>query len=412
MRRYHMPWTKEERSDIIAKVILFFISPFFAALYSIRRMNTRSSYIMFFLFAVFFGMAFSVPSGKTNDFMLDGAFYRNEFDRFLKGGEALFLLKWVRFINFEVGNKDIWFDSVVYSITRFSDNYHIMFLIFAVIFAFFALKSLRFLTSEQAYNFSAQTLLLVFLFMINQIFNINGVRFWTAAWVAVYSIFQIYKNGNKKFILLALVTPLIHGSYWIFLGILLIAFLLMNFRKTCIFLFFISFVISGFAVGVIQSNIDLLPEAFSKSAEAYSSTKYIKSQSEGSGFYWVSVLFSNLQYLYINIMVVLLIFNWKKMIFDVRTKNLFVFLLIWMSFSNFSMPVPSFGVRFIVLAYPLIAYLWLIHFKGKKYQEFLFFLPVVFLMWFYDFIRQIFATIDVGFYFSSPFYLIYKYIIS
>lgn len=411
MKREKLPWAKENQSDIVAKIILFMFSPFLSAVYSVRKINTKSSYIIFFLFAVFFGMAFSVPSGKNADFTLDGAFYRHEFDQYVKAGKALYLFRWYRFLSFEGANKDTWFDTTAYLLSRVTDNYHFMFMIFSIIFAFFALKSLRFLTSEKTLNFSIQSLILVFLFMGNQIFNINGVRFWTAAWIAVFSIFQIFKNGNKLYFLLAITTPLIHGAYWTFFVILVIIHFLSKYKKILVALYFISFLVSNFSLVLLQNSIPLLPESFARMVEGYTSAKYIESINNGSGFFWVSQLFQILTLVYLNIMVILLIINSKVIVNEVKTKALFLFLIFWMSFSNFFMIIPSVGERFILLAYPLISYIWLVHFKGRKYQVFLLFLPIVFFMWIYSNINIVNKVIAPSFFVSNPIYLIYKYLI-
>ena len=73
-------WLKESNHDKANKVILFLISPFLAFVYSLKRIKTKSSYVVFFLFSIFFGMAFSVQSGKRGDVTIDGAAYRERFD--------------------------------------------------------------------------------------------------------------------------------------------------------------------------------------------------------------------------------------------------------------------------------------------------------------------------------------------
>src|SRR5690606_20800874 len=93
-----------------------------------------------------------------------------------------------------------------------------------------------------------------------------------------------------------------------------------------------------------------------------------------------------------------------------KTKNLFSFLLVWMTFVNFTMPIPSLGGRFMLLSYPIIAYIWLVNFKDVKYKKVLYVMPFVFLMSFYGQLRLYSLILEPIFYFSSPFYLIYKYL--
>lgn len=191
-------WPKENNSDKALKIILFLISPFIAFLYSLRTIKTKSSYVVFFLFCVFFGLSFSVSAGKDEHNRADGASYREKFELYKYVSDSEFYNRFNEYFTFEEGAKDYYFDTVAFYVSRVTDNYHIMFMVFAIVFAYFGLKSLRFLTSEPKFDASLSCLILVYLFMINQIFNINGVRFWTAAWIGVYCIFQIFRNGNKK----------------------------------------------------------------------------------------------------------------------------------------------------------------------------------------------------------------------
>ena len=207
-------WLKENNRDKSLKIILFLLSPFFSFLYALRRMNTKSSYIVFFLFAVFFGMSFTVSNVRGIDGTTDGISYRNAFESYKNVSTSQYYDGLKRFFTFDEGNKD--YDTVAFYVSRITDNYHVMFMFFAAIFAFFQLKTFRFLTTEDNFNNSLVCVLLAFLFTYNQIFNINGMRFWTAAWIGVYSIFQIFLNDNKKYFLLALCTPFFS---WLFLVI-------------------------------------------------------------------------------------------------------------------------------------------------------------------------------------------------
>ena len=59
-------WNKEIQSDVSVKVISFLISPFLSFLYSLRRINTKSSYVVFFLFALFYGLCYTVLADEGN----------------------------------------------------------------------------------------------------------------------------------------------------------------------------------------------------------------------------------------------------------------------------------------------------------------------------------------------------------
>jgi len=405
-------WPKEHNLDKAVKFILFLISPTIAFLYSLRTIKTKSSYVVFFLAALFFGMAFTVESGKTDDVGIDGASYREKFDRYIHYGEYLYYERLNEYLSFDKGDKDFYFDTVAFFTSKVTHNYHVMFLIFAMVFAYFALKSFRFLTTETKFVTSYACFLLAFLFMNNQIFNINGLRFWTAAWIGVYSIFQIFRKDNRKYFLLALCTPFIHGAFWLFLLVLIIAYFNQKKHNTWVILFYISFGLSFISVELMRISIDYLPNFLQNMALAYTNEEYIEELgSKSNAYFYVSQFFSYALKIYINVMVLLFIKNANQITANPKTAKLFSFLLVWMSFVNFVAPIPSLGGRFLSLALPIIAYIWLVNFKGVKYKKYLQIMPFVFAFKIYLLYSLYSEVLDFKFYISSPFYLIYKYLI-
>lgn len=404
-------WQKENRYDKASKLILFLISPFFSFLYSLRTMNTRSSYIVFFLFAVFFGMAFTVGNTRTES-TIDGISYRAEFEEYNHLSSKDYYEGLESFLSFDEGKKDYYFETVAFYLSRITDNYHVMFMVFAIIFAFFSLKTFRFFTGEDKFDTTLSSLILAYLFMANQIFNINGMRFWTAAWIGVYALFQIFWNKNKSYFLLLIITPFFHGSFWVLIAVVVIAFILMRYEKVWAVSFFISFFVGSITVEILQDASDFLPIFIQRMIASYTDPEYIKLRNEsGTGFFWVSKLFNTLVRFYLNFMVYLFIHNSKAIIANPKTKSLYLFLLVFMSFVNFTMAVPSLGGRYMILAYPIIAYIWLVNFKGVKYKNYLYSMPIVFSFSIYGWIQRYLLVLDLEFFITSPFYLIYKYLI-
>ncbi|WP_180097105.1 MULTISPECIES: EpsG family protein [unclassified Acinetobacter] len=405
-------WLIESKRDVELKIVLFIISPFFATIYSFRRANTKSSYLVFFLSSIFFGLSFTVDSGK--DYItgvgLDGQSYREKFESAKYISNYDYIDGLLGFLELDEGKKDYYFETVAFFLSRITDNYHIMFMIFAIVFSYFSLKSFKFFTSEKKFDFSVVTLILCYLFLYNQIFNINGVRFWTAAWIAVYCIFQIYRNNNKIYLLLALITPFFHGAYWVFVVIIFASLLLRKFEKLWIVLFAISFFASALAVELIQSFSGFLPTFLSKLAESYTSEESLSKT--WSGFGWLPILFKNMVLCFITGIILLFIKNSKQIKSNPKTKDLYYFLLMWVTIFNFLMFVPSLGNRFIQLSYPIISYIWLVNFKDEKYNKFILFLPLAFIWDIQKILSYYFQVLDFGFYFSSPIYLVYKYIIA
>src|SRR5690554_2635355 len=122
-------WQKENRYDKAVKVVLFLISPFFSLLYSLRTLKTKSSYVVFFLFAVFFGLAFTTQPHHT----MDSVRYIEKFNGYIFYSLNDFLYEFQNFLTFSEGDKDFYFNTVAFIVSRFTDNYHVLFAVFAAV---------------------------------------------------------------------------------------------------------------------------------------------------------------------------------------------------------------------------------------------------------------------------------------
>lgn len=398
----NLSWPKEDKYDQVVKYLLFLIWPLAGFIFSLRRLKSKSSHLVIFLFGLLYAFSFKVPFGSTLDMAMDAARYRVKFARYFGSSQYQYFQGLEDFFSFE-GERDYYFDTLAFFVSRFTENYHAMFLVVGLVFAYFAMKSFRFLTSEEKFRFSIACFILAYLFMFKQIFSINGVRFWTAYWIAVYSIFQIHVNKKERFYILALVTPFVHAGYWLFLVILLLGRYFRRFEKVWVILFFISFAVSSVVVEVIQYSIDSLPPVLAQFAERkIDPEKFIEERGVVQRSFKTGVR------VLINIMVILFIRNSKEIKANLKTKNLYLFLLIWMTFANFTMPAPSLGSRFIQLSYPLIAYIWLVNFYKVKYIKFVYIIPVVFLFDIFIQTRRYFSVLPNEFFISNAFSLILK----
>ena len=244
----------------------------------------------------------------------------------------------------------------------------------------------------------------------NSIFNINGARFNTASWVAVYSMFQIYLNEKKKYIFLAAITPMIHASFWVFLGILLIHYFLGQKIRFWKIAFFLSFLLSSLSMQLVGNVGNHLPDSLQFLVNRYlENERTVQNnlyQVIRRGFaYGSSVLITYMIYLFMK--------NERIILNNTKTKGLYPLLLVWMTIVNFLMPVPSLGGRYLMLAYPFIAYIWYITFeKVSRYRKVLQWYPLVSLMFVYELAASYLeGSVPVSFYFTSPLYQLYKYAI-
>ena len=113
-----------------------------------------------------------------------------------------------------------------------------------------------------------------------------------------------------------------------------------------------------------------------------------------------------ISYAYMNFLVFLFIKERKSIIDNKKTHHLFPFLLVYMTFVNFTMLIPSLGSRYFVIVYPLIAYIWLVSFKGIKYRWALNLIPIALFYTAYEFVMNTSLVIDFYFFASNFFYIV------
>lgn len=346
--------------DNKATLALFFVQPFIAFLIAITQLKSKYSFTVLFLFFVLFGFTFIAQNESA-----DSYHYINEFNQYIFSGSNQFETDIKDFFTFESNIKDIYVVTSYFIVSSLTDNYHILMALWAVVFSFFYLKSFRFFVDRLEFKKSVVVFLLAFLFLYsNNIFNINGVRFWTAAWVAVYIVFEIIVNKNYKFALLSLITPLIHTSYLFFIVVLVIFLLTRKFEKVWVVLFFISFFVSEISIQLVQNYQEYLPQALQNMVWSYTADINLEERTkvvENLPLY--AKILNSLPRYFLNLLIFVFIYHNNRIKLLKTGHVVFVFLIIWMSFVNFTMAIPSFGGRFIVLSIPFICYLSLVTYK-------------------------------------------------
>jgi len=406
--KYSMP--PESKKIQGKKAVLFILSPFLALLYSLRSLERRSSRLVIFGFCVCFGMAFTVANVRTEG-SIDGITYREGFEEYCNDTWEDFFGQFTTLNGIYIGPTDLYCGVVAFLVSRVTHNYHFMFMVFAIVFAFFQLKCLHIFTRNRNYHFSPAVLILALFFLWNSIFNINGVRFWTGFWVAMYAGLQIFYCNKPKYFWLALFTPLFHVSYLLFVVIVLLTLIFRKFNNVWIILYVISFFSSLVIVEIIRDASAFLPYQVMRKLIFYTDESHIQEVSTGTGFFWVSRLFGVLSKIFINVLVIILIKE-RKSILGTRSESLFSFMMVVVTISNILMPIPSMGGRFITMSYPLIAILWLTVFSDAKYKIMVYLLPLFWLYNLYDMAKLYLSVVDWSFFISSPFIDIPRYLVS
>lgn len=392
----------EIKLDVFIKFFLFLINPFFGLTYSLRNIKTRSTFIIFFLFCLLFGVSFIV-----SDNGLDSYEYLKVFEEVKLYSPNEFYESFVRFIKGDPFLPDFYIQLTSYITSRFSDNYHLLFLLLSFVFSYFMIGSLKFFLLSSEFNKSIFICyILLFLFLFNQIFNINGARFWTANWVTVYIILNLFLKKNYKSLLWLIILPLLHSTGILNILLILIILILRNKYNLAIVILIISFIFSSFFSILTNLFIDILPVAIKHKLITYTDPSVIENRKINTGI--LKLIFNKILFIYINIFVYILIKN-KKIIKN--TTSLLVVSILLLSFANFTIDVPSLGSRYIQLTYPLLALIWLNNRKQLiKYNLFIMLLPICFAISIWEYINLYLKVLDTLFFVSPPIYTFYYYL--
>ena len=377
--------------------LLFWLSPVLGLISAIKDLKMRQSRITIFLFCLCFGFCFSVGTQRIEG-SADGISMRMDFEENKNLTTTQFYNYLSDYFEFDTGAQDIYIVTMSFLVGRFTDNYHFFFLALAFVFAFFQIKCLKYFVQEENVTNSAICIILTFLFLWNNIYNINGARFWTATWIGLYCVFKIFYDRNPVYFLLVCCIPMVHASFAVFPIIVAIGYLLRRLNKPLIVLFVVSWIFSVIAEDIhFQPFANLeLPFVVAKKVDFYTDPEYIKSLSQGTGFYWVNILFKTIVRHYIDLLILIVAIN-SQHVNNEKAIPITRFMLILASIANFGMFIPTFGNRFFVVNYALVAYSFIVTFGDFKYRKLVYALPFVWFMNLFYLYKDVTAVLDFGF---------------
>jgi len=361
-------WLPENKEGIIVKIVAFLISPVLGMFSALVRPNTKSSYIILFLSLVTIGMAINIPDDRTEEMNFDSIAYRAEFEDYIGMSANDYKSVISNYSQMgEDGATDLYSNTLYFFVTRFSENYHICFLFVSIVFAFFMLKTTRYLVAEDNYHFSVLCLLLLFLFTMAQIGKINMFRFYTAFWVALYAIFKIVLDKDRRYWLLLAITPAIHGSFFLVFLIYALYWFMHDKLQLSVTILIFGFLFSSIAVQVFSWIILHLPESLGGHYSDYINEWYMSEINEGgAGYKWLARLIEFLMRISVNAIGLFFAYHYKTRIAETKCKPLFFFLMAVLAFVDFAIMIPDVGSRYLMFVFPLIAYIWLVCFAKES----------------------------------------------
>jgi hypothetical protein len=348
--------------------LLWVINPFFSTLLLFKKMKAVKSITPILLFSFFFGISFVIAPGSNSD----SHRYSNEL-YFLNKNPVDFT-KYISSVYSEDGSKiDVYQPLLTWFVSKFTDDYKWLFAVFAMVFGFFWFQSIAIIRDKLPDKLGGIILIVFILFVfINPIWNINGVRMWTAVNVFFYGLLLLQIKHNKWGLVFIFLSSFIHFSL-IIAVVLFLAYAVIPLKKSYIFfsLYLLTFFIGELNLDALKDYFELLP-GFAQSRKGYLNESLLEGEK-------LEILQSSLHIrMYHDFLkyLILVITFWIFYKVTRRVQSLDLKLLNWYNqalffgaFSNLAACVAS-GARFEIITNLLMlsSFLWLLSHKKESYM--------------------------------------------
>ncbi|MCF8380665.1 MAG: EpsG family protein [Bacteroidales bacterium] len=342
---------------------LFLIWPFIAFLLALINYSQKESRKVVYIFFIYYGLTFVAIGGK------DGYAYALR----LQNNAQLQFSEFFNIIGGLYGETSTDFIEPLISfiVSRFTSDHSILFAVYAAIFGFFYLKSIDLLHIRYKENPGWNAWIFMALFtLVLPITSINGFRMWTASWIFFYGAINVILYRDARFFIFALASSLLHFSFLTANVILIIYFFAGNKNYIYLPIAIASFIIPNIMGPAFDLIAFKLGGALQNSYENYSNDLYNLSNKESwEQASWFLKLSKNLLFYYLVMAIIIIRLFFKDLMKDNPEKNLFSFLLLFVSFVNFGKGIAAFGSRFQNVLYlfaTLYVFFYFVKLPGSK----------------------------------------------
>ena len=322
-------------------LVLFILWPFLAFITAIFNYSQKEARSIVYIFLIYYGA--SLVIGNEG---IDAARYALK----LKSIANLPFSDFFKIVGglYTETSVDIVEPFISFIVSRITSDHGLLFAVYAALFGYFYLKSISLLYNRYKNNPGWNAMIhMAFFVAILPITQINGFRMWTAAWVFFYGAYHVILYRDTRYLIIALGASLIHFSFILANGILLIYFFAGNrniiYFPLAIFSFIVpdlfSTIIPEIQIGgLMQDRINM-----------YTNQYYIEAvREQQEQVAWFMNIGNTLVMYYLCLAIVVVKIRLRYLKEKIAERNLFSFLLLLLAFVNFGMQIPSVG-RFQVI---------------------------------------------------------------
>jgi hypothetical protein len=254
-------------SSRVKVILLFLVQPFVLLIVALKNYKTDWAKNAVWMFTVFYGLTFAI----SPDSSADAVVYALRLSEMHNMNWSLVtVLSQLYVVD---GFTDIYQPLLTFLVSRFTDNYNILFGFFGLVLGYFYSRNIWFLVERSGYKLNLYGILLiaVFAFIVSISSGINGVRFWTAAHIFIFGCFRYLFDDKQCGILIAASAILVHFAY-IVPSLLLLGYIFVGNRLVIYYMIFVlSYFITELDFETGRYLASFLPEVFREAGSgAYS----------------------------------------------------------------------------------------------------------------------------------------------
>jgi len=328
--------------------------PFGALVSALNQYKNPAAKNVFWLFCLFYGLVFIVPHGVEG--IADSARYTLHLIEMHKQDVSFTNLLYAIY-NPVDGYIDLYQPVTTWFIAIFTDDPKWLFALFAMVFGYFYSRNLWLLLEHARYKITWFAVLILLGFaLVNPLWNINGVRMWTAAQIFVYGILLYTLKGEKKSgILWIASSALVHFSFLFPIAVFFIYLVIPEFTIFFFFFYIATAFVNEINLYAVRESLSFMPQVFQPRIVGYTNSDYalaIKEHTQQSAWHVKFAQFSGRFVIYIwTVWMFLRLRQWSPM--APKLKKLFSLALFIGGWANLASSVPS-GGRFTTIANMLL----------------------------------------------------------
>jgi hypothetical protein len=342
----------KEKNRLILPYIYFLVWPIFSLIFSF--LNYRSKYFknIVLLTCGFFGSTFYLNSKRN-----DAHYYRDLLSNYYNNRDISFF-DFTKYLFSDNSHfEDQLYPLFNFIVSRFTDNFYILYTILGLIFGYLLSRNLDFIISKTNGKINKNAIwFLILIFFLAPIWNLYNVRFWITVHFFFFFAIRYLYSKNIKLLLLSLLSITMHFSFIFPCGLLVLYHFLGNRYWIYMFIFIISFIFLNIELNDI---LKFLPKdigyADSKIV-AYTADDYVKTAVKNSdNRIWIVKIRTNLL-VYMNLIFIFILFLFfrRRLIENEFTKSLFSFAILFFAASSFLIVIPTMD-RFVIVSSMFLA---------------------------------------------------------